>query len=280
MITGIIAMAEITKASGIRVPFEQEKLRRSLNRVGTDEKLTQQIIDQVMKSLSPGMSTQAIYQIAFKLLRKQSRSTAAKYHLKNAIMHLGVSGYPFEKYFAELLRYQGFQVQNNLFINGYCVSHEVDVVGEKDNKQIFVECKYHHRPGLKCDVTISLYFKARFLDISQGHPDSLNAEGWLVTNTRFSTDAIQYGRCAGLRLIAWDYPDKDSLKDMIENAGLYPITCITNLTKNEQMELIGNNIILCKSLYNDPKILDQLRISPIRKLSIMEQCEKLSTLKK
>lgn len=273
-------MIQITKASGEIVPFDPAKLRRSLKRVGTDDNLVNQIVDEVTNKLSPGMSTHAIYQIAFRLLRNKSRTLAAKYHLKRAIMHLGLSGYPFEKYFAELLRHQHFQAQNNQIIQGYCIDHEVDVVAMKDNRNIYVECKYHHRQGLKCDVTIALYIKARFLDIQKGYKEhsNKNLEGWLVTNTRFTSDALKYGRCAELHLVAWDYPEKDNLKEMVELSGLYPITCITNLTKAEIAQLIGKNIILCKSIHENPKILDQLRIPMPRRHSVLQQCEKLCML--
>lgn len=272
-------MIEITKASGEKVPFEAEKLRRSLQRVGADEELIEQIVTEIKAALKPGMSTHAIYKIAFRLLRQKARTSAAKYHLKRAIMHLGVSGYPFEKYFAALLQHRGYKTLNDQIINGYCISHEVDVVARKENTEIIVECKYHHLQGLKCNVTVALYIKARFLDIEQARKNSLmNMECWLVTNTRFTTDAMKYGRCAKLHLIAWDYPEKDSLKEMIEDARLYPITCITNLTKAELMRLVENNVVLCKTIRDDPKILDRLNLSPGRKNSVIQQCQKICEL--
>lgn len=196
-------MTTIVKASGEKALFDATKLYRSLKRVGTDEFLIKEIVDQVTHSLTEGMSTHQIYRAAFRLLRKKSKTIAAKYHLKHAIMQLGLSGFPFEKFVAEIMRHQGFQVQNDQIIEGYCVNHEVDVVAKRKDEKIFVECKYHNRLGLKCDVKISLYFKARFNDIEQAYKKNAQEtlKGWLVTNTRFTKDAIQYGRCAGLHLI-------------------------------------------------------------------------------
>lgn len=273
-------MIQITKASGEIVPFDPKKLQRSLKRVGTDDNLINQIVDEVTAKLSSKMSTHAIYQIAFRLLRSKSRTLAAKFHLKRALMNLGISGYPFEKYFVELLRHKNFQAQNNQIIQGYCIDHEVDVIATKDNRNIYIECKYHHRQGVKSDVTIALYIKARFLDIQNAYKKNSNEkiEGWLVTNTRFTSDAMKYGRCAELHLIAWDYPETDNLKEMIELSGLYPITCITNLTKSEVTQLIEKNIILCKSIHENPKILDFLRIPMPRKHSVLQQCQKLCML--
>jgi len=97
---------------------------------------------------------------------------------------LGSTGYPFEKYIAQLLRYQGYIANNNQIIKGFCVSHEVDVTAEKKEKLIFVECKYHNKLGIRCDVKISLYFKARFMDIEQGYVNSINDNPLILERLR------------------------------------------------------------------------------------------------
>ena len=270
-------MTMIVKASGDRVPFDANRLRHSLKRVGSDEFLIKEIINEVLSMLTEGMSTRKIYHIAFKLLRKKSKKIAAKYQLKRAIMQLGLSGFPFERFIAEIMRHQGFQTQNDQIITGYCVNHEVDIVAKRDNQIIFVECKYHNRLGLKCDVKISLYFKARFNDIEQAYKKNHEEilKGWLVTNTRFTLDAILFGRCAGLHLMSWDYPEKGSLKEQIEISGLYPITCITSFTKSEISRLLEDDIVLCKTISNDTSLLHKLNIPKRRQKSIVEQCHTL-----
>jgi len=268
-------MVNIIKASGEIVSFDPNKIRQSLGRVGTDEKLIEQIVNEISALLTENMTTHEIYRIVFRLLRKKSKVLSAKYHLKRAIMLLGSTGYPFEKYIAELLRHQGYIANNNQIIKGFCVSHEVDVTAEEKEKLIFVECKYHNKLGIRCDVKISLYFKARFMDIEQGYVNSKSKklEGWLVTNTRFTDEALQYGQCAGLHLISWDYPQRNSLKEQIEVSGLYPVTCITNFTKAEIDDLLTNNIILCKSINDNPLILERLRIPKSRQATIIKQCQ-------
>lgn len=270
-------MTSIIKASGEPAPFDPNRLYQSLKRVGADESLIKEIVDEVSRCLVEGMSTHTIYHIAFRLLRNKSRSLAAKFHLKRAIMELGLSGYPFERYIAEILQHQGFQTQNNQIVTGFCVNHEVDIVGERNNQKIFVECKYHNRLGIKCDVKISLYFKARFQDIELSYKQQADKKlmGWLVTNTRFSHDAIQYGLCAGLHLVSWDFPAKGSLKELIEFSGLYPITCITNFTKAEIARLLEKNIVICKTISANTNLLDELNIPKQRRDSILEQCHTL-----
>ncbi|KTC79489.1 restriction endonuclease [Legionella cherrii] len=272
----------IIKSSGEKVLFNPHRIYRSLKRVGADQSLINNIVSEVSQSVVDGMTTHEIYRIAFRLLRNQSKALAGKYHLKRAIMQLGFSGYPFEKYVAELMRHQGYTVLNNQIINGHCVNHEVDVVGERQNEHVFVECKYHNRLGLACDVKITLYIKARFLDIEQAYKKKPGEtlQGWLVTNTRFTNDAIQYGQCAGLHLISWDFPEKGSLKELIEFSGLYPITCITNFTKAEIEMLLGENILLCKTIAENPAILNKLNIGGTRMKQIITQCKALYKSKK
>ena len=125
---------------------------------------------------------------------------AGKYRLKNAIMELGPTGYPFEHFVGAILRTQGYKVKVGVLIDGKCVQHEVDVVAEKDNKIIVVECKFHRSAGKKSDVKIPLYIRSRFNDIydkwsADGTLGDKEYEGWLVTNTHFTTDAEKYGKC-------------------------------------------------------------------------------------
>lgn len=272
-----LIMVNIIKASGLKAVFDPNKIRKSLNRVGVNKKIIEQIVEEVARYLKEDMTTHEIYRIVFRLLRQHSAEIAAKYHLKRAIMQLGISGYPFEKYMAELMRNQGYHASNNQTIKGYCVDHEVDVVAEKNHTIAFLECKYHSRQGIDCDVKISLYFKARFLDIEKNYSQttSKTLEGWLVTNTRFTTDASKYGCCAGLKLLSWNFPEKGSLKELIEFSGLYPITCITSFTKAEIATLLANNIVLCKTVHENPSLLNSLNIPKTRLHRIIEQCRML-----
>ncbi len=95
------------------------------------------------------------------------------------------------------------------------------------------------------------------------------SQGWLVTNTRFTTDALQYGRCAGLHMISWDFPAGSGLKDIIDNTGLYPVTCLTTLNRSEKLRLLENRIVLCKSLTEHSGAFDAAAI-PLQKRAMVE----------
>ncbi len=274
----------ITKSTGEKVPFSEKKLVRSLQRSGAGKDLIDEILLTVKNELHEGITTKEIYRTAYKLLKKKARSTAARYKLKNAIMELGPSGYPFEQFVAELLKYQGYQVKIGEIVEGHCVKHEVDVIADSEEEHAVIECKFHNRQGYYCDVKIPLYFHARFLDIekklkSKGEHQNKSHQGWIFTNTRFSNDAIQYANCVGLKLMGWDYPQKGNLKQWVDISGLHPITCLTTLTKAEKVKLLDKKIVISRDLQNQTKLLDEIGIHSPRKEKVLEEsrglCEKL-----
>jgi Holliday junction resolvase len=254
----------VQKASGEWEAFSETKLRNSLQRSGASGEMIDSIVWEMSRHLHDGIATKTIYKKAFQLLRRNVRSNAARYSLKNAIMELGPSGFPFEKFVGEILKSHGYSVETGKTVAGKCVNHEVDIVAFKDNETVMVECKYHNTQGKICGVQIPLYIRSRFNDIeyllARQKGNLLKFHGWVVTNTRFSSDAVQYGECAGLRLIGWDYPHHGSLREMIENAGLFPVTVITGLNAKQKQKLIDSNIVLCSEVCSNPGLLDVLKL--------------------
>lgn len=90
-------------------------------------------------------------------------------------------------------------------------------------------------------------------------------ECWVVTNTRFTKDAEQYGTCVGLRLLSWDFPKGNSLKDIIEQFGLHPLTCSTMLTKAEKQMLLDEKMVLSRDVLKHTSLLDKIGIRAPRK---------------
>jgi hypothetical protein len=274
----------ITKASGEKQSFSPEKLRQSLIRAGASVDLVNDVVLKIEAVLTEGMSTKSIYAEAHRLLRETLPPAAGRYHLKSGIMELGPSGFPFEKYVSEILHRQGYHVEVGKIVDGKCVKHEVDVVAEKDDQHFMVECKYHNSPGIFCDVKIPLYIQARFKDIEErwklipGHNAKFH-QGWVVTNTRFTGDAITYGSCVGLKLISLDFPLKGSLREQIEETGLYPLTCLTSLTQPEKKALLEMNVVLCRDICQHPQYLQKLNIPSDRIRIILDEghelCHKL-----
>jgi hypothetical protein len=270
----------ITKASGDREPFSEDRLRKSLYRSGAAHEQVESILDEVRSQLFEGMPTKKIYKIAFALLKGGSRHLAARYHLKQAIMELGPSGFPFEQYIAGILQHQGYGVKTGQVVTGRCVNHEIDVIAEKDNDCILIECKYHNYQGVICNVRIPLYIHARFQDVQQQwclHPSrkEKNFRCRIVTNTRFSEDAVRYAACSEIELLGWDFPAKGSLKEQIDTLGLYPITCLTSITKAEKQKLLDRRIVLCVALLDNEKLLSALGIRGTRLAVVLDELRQL-----
>jgi hypothetical protein len=275
---------KITKQSGEQVTYNAKKLRKSLMKSGASLKVVKEIMQKIEATLYPGIPTKEIYKKAFTLLRKEHKATAAKYKLRNAILELGPSGFPFERYVAHLMQVEGYQTEVGIVVHGSCVDHEIDVICTNDKEVIFLECKFHNNSTFTCNVKTPLYIFARYLDIEKhrrtDNPDpNKNFQFGIVTNTKFSSEAIAYANCVGIQLLAWDYPSKNGIRERIDKAHLHPITCLTTMTKKEKHSLLDNGIILCSDIMNDGNPLKAIGINPGRLPKIMGEARALYELK-
>jgi len=266
----------IIKSGGEKEKFSLEKLYGSLKRTGASDKTVNHILDIVRDELYQGISTKEIYNRAFALLKKDHSHFASKYKLKRAVFELGPTGFPFEKFISALLQFSGYETYTGDIVQGDCVKHEIDVIAHKKGETAIIECKYHSEDGLKCNVKVPLYVNSRYLDVKEHWNNSTNnitkiTSGWVVTNTRFTEDAKQFGNCVGLKLLSWDYPKGEGLKDRIDRLGLYPVTVSTLLTKREKHFLLSRDVVLCRDLLNDTFFLDHLGISETRKHKILKE---------
>src|SRR5690554_1624044 len=257
----------VTKSDGRIVPFDPNKIIKVLRKVGADEQAISLVLQQTYKVLYEGISTKKIYESVFGNLKRMDKSLAGRYNLKKAIFARGPSGFPFEKYVGSLFIAEGYTVKTGITVSGKCVDHEVDVVAENTFELNMMECKFHSTQKSYCSVQHSLYVRARFWDIEREFEQDdaslpRKFSGWLVTNTRFSTDAITYGTCSDLKMMSWDFPLNSSLKDRIDKLGLHPVTSIVSLSQREKRKLLAMNIVLCQSL--NAEILGDLGISESR----------------
>ena len=97
---------EIIKADGTRQVFSERKLIRSLRRSGASNEIARSIASQIGDEIHSGMYTRDIYRRAFRLLRRgKTRSIAIRYNLRNAMLELGPSGFAFEEFIGEILKF-------------------------------------------------------------------------------------------------------------------------------------------------------------------------------
>jgi len=244
-------MVMIRKASGELEEFSSNKVVTAIVRSGGTPDVADRVIKKLEKKLYKGISTREIYKITFRLLDREQPSLASRYDLKGAIMRLGPAGFPFETYMGEVLAEHDYKVKLRQRVQGKCVEHEIDIVLNRGDEHTIVECKYHNEYGIYTGLKATLYTYARFLDLEECSKEGKceNFTGvWLATNTKFSSDAIQYSKCRGLRLLGWRYPPGEGIENLIESKGLYPITILRKLDRKSKEMLANANLMLLKDL--------------------------------
>lgn len=239
---------KIYKSHGGTEHFSKKKLFTSLKRSGLPNKQCQLITDKVAHEIGEGSKTRDIYHKALRLVNQTSPVAAVHYSLKKALFDLGPTGHHFESYVAKYFQELGYETKICQTLNGRLVTHEVDIVGVKNGKRVFVECKFHNRVGIKNDIKIALYVKARWDDLKEGVEGKNLTAFYLASNTAFSLDAITYANGSNLKLLGVNAPTEKPFIEEIKTLCLYPITSLKGLNKFFKNELLTRNILLAREL--------------------------------
>lgn len=271
---------KIVKHSGNIVDYNPSKLRQSLLKSGANSQQVETILQTIEKEIYEGIATKQIYKMAFNLLKKACHSHAARYNLKEAIRLLGPAGFFFEKYIARLFAAEKYQTVTNLVLRGNCVSHEIDVLVKKDNEIAMVECKFHVGKDANSDVKVPMYILSRFNDLKDNRHQIFTQKDvvskcWIVTNNRFTSDAIDFAKCSKLNLLSWNYPEKNNLKTKNDTNHLYPVTCLTTLTLSEKDKLLVLDVILVKEIINNSDCLERIGLSSNRIVNVLKEASEL-----
>lgn len=271
---------KVTKYSGEIVEYDQSKLIRSLKKSGANDLIVSDILTKIEPQLYDGISSKKIYRLAFQLLKNCSNVHAARYNLRTAILGLGPAGFYFEKYIAKIHEYLGYETTTNVVLNGNCVTHEIDVLLLKDEKVTMIECKFHSSNDAKSDVKVPMYILSRFNDL-KGRDYRLFEKNrqietcLIVTNNKFTDDALRFGICSKLEMLSWDYPGNKGLRELIDQFKVYPITCLTTLSQVEKDKLLAVGVITVKELLEQPDWLEKLEISTNRSRRILAEANQL-----
>ncbi|SFA92700.1 Restriction endonuclease [Flavobacterium swingsii] len=271
---------KIVKHSGDIVDFDRDKLERSLLKSGANESIVENVLASIEREIYEGISTKRIYKLAFKLLKKSSNSHAARYNLRAAIQLLGPAGFFFEKYMALVFASEGYQTKNNLTLQGKCITHEIDVLIKRNNEISMIECKFHAVRETNSDVKVPMYILSRFNDLKdRPHHIFSNSDRIskcrIVTNNRFTTDAVTFANCSDLNLLSWDYPKNNNLRTKIDNNNLYPITCLTTLSIAEKDKLLILDVIMVKEIINNSEHLEKIGLSSNRIKNVLKEASDL-----
>lgn len=266
-------MLHVIKATGKPEPYNEEKLVQSIKRAGIPESLENQVVSHVKEKLYDDIPTSVIYHHIKEYLKHSPQPAAsAKYSLKQAIMDLGPTGYPFEDYIAHVMKSEGFETTVRNIVRGACITHEIDIIATKNEEKIMVEAKFHNFPGTKTNVHVALYTKARFEDTKQKNGFTA---AWLVTNTKVTTDAIAFIECCGMHILSWEYPAQRNFREIVEKARLIPITALTTLNQTQKAQLLASGTVLVKDIVTSQSILASLHLPAHRVETILAEAKQL-----
>ena len=147
--------------------------------------------------------------------------------------------------------------------------------------QHLVECKFYISTGKNANVQVPLYVRSRINDIVSlrlGQPEfeGYSFSGGIVTNTRFTEDAIAFGENSGLKLLSWDYPRGAGLREIIDREKIFPVTVLTRLTIAQKHQLMERGIVVCRQIAEDESVLDILGLEPGKLAKIIEEVRQVA----
>lgn len=272
----------VINARGEKEPFSFKKAYHSARRVGASRALAQKIAETVRVEIYPEIKTALIFKRIKELLHQELPQAALRFSLKEAMRKLGPGGYVFEKYLQKIFARNGFRVEEKEFTQGRCTRHEIDLLAQRigpsppafpfQNEKVFYigECKYRNRPGSRADLEVGLAHYARFLDIKEGDlgqrkkKEGFQLKPILMTNTKFTSQVVEYAVCRDVELWGWKYPVGQGLERLIDSQKLYPITILPSLEEHFTNLFLEKNIILAEELQvADPqKLIEETGLSP------------------
>lgn len=258
----------VLNSSGAKEPFSGKKIYRSARRSGVPSGLAKDISRAIEKEAYSGIKTVDIHRKVKRLLSRQIPRSAIRFNLKEGMKKLGPTGFPFEKYIAEILSKRGYSVKINQHVSGRCIRYEIDFLAKKGKLLYIGECKYRRHTNERVNTNIALMNYARFLDIKNGNRfRKEKIESLLVTNTKFTNRAIRYSRCVGAKLLGWNYPRNKGLEYLIESQKLYPITILPSLRGFLINIFVSKRMMLAKDLLKvNPQIFAKKEKIPLNRL--------------
>jgi len=268
----------VTKADGSKQLFDKEKIVQTCQRMGANRDVAIQVAQEVEKNLYPNITTQQILQIIFAVMSKNKPAVKHLFDLKQGISLMEPKP-EFEVFVRVLLAHNGFQVKPNAILRGLCGEHEVDAIATKDGLTYLVEAKHHSNYHALTGLDESRIARAIIEDVTDGYTNG-GAEiridrAMIVTNTRYSEHAVNYGRCRGILQVGWASPEGLGLRDMVEKHKLVPLSCLRGISTDTRLRLVEAGIVLIKQLLEQDSYYLERRIGLSHKtvLSIIEKAK-------
>lgn len=200
----------VTKYSGEKEPYDQNKVVGSILRSGIDKAQVSKILAVVENQFYDGIATSEIYRLIGSEIKNSGLAPVGHqfYRLREGLAKMGP--FEFEGFVGAVLSRQNFVCQADVIVKGYCVSHQIDLIAQDQQHGLYyVEIKHHCNFHRHTDLGTVAEVWARLEDLKRGFSAGRQkynfVTGWLVTNTKFSDHAKRYARCKGLRLTGWRY---------------------------------------------------------------------------
>lgn len=255
-------MFYVVKNSGKQEPFLNEKILKALKNVGVEEQNLNNILKKIENEIYPDISTFEISKIIQKYLEKEKKILAIKFNLRSAMRKLGPDGFVFEKFVKEVFISLGFKATCNEYLKGKCISYETDLVAQKGKTKYIGECKYRNKMGDRVDVNVPLKTFAVMEDLSYDFDSNQKVKPIIITNEKFTSNAIKYSRCKKINLLGWRYPKEKGLEKIIDDNKLYPSTILPSYKESYLHIFAQEGLLLAKDFTPEKaEVLNRYKIT-------------------
>ncbi len=244
--------------------------------MGASRQVAFEVAEKVESRLYDGISTQMIHRMIIRFLRKYKPEVRNLFDLRKGISLMSPKP-EFELFVQTLLMNNGFEVKPSQILRGKCGEHEVDAIARKEGVTFFVEAKHHFNYHALTGLDESRIARAILEDVTErtmlDRTDGKIDRAMIVTNTKYSDHAIQYGSCRNILQIGWSSPETLGLQSMIEQKRLYPLSCLRGLRAEIRLRLVESGIVLIGQLLSE-NLNDLVRKTGLRQDILREIVEK------
>ena len=244
----------VKKADGSRQGFDREKIVRTCLRMGASVQVANQVADKVERRIYNGIPTAIVLQMILRFMRGQKPEIGNLLDLRKGLS-LMFPKPEFEVFVQSLLARSGFEVSPNSLLTGKCVLHEVDGIAKRDGVTYFVEAKHHVNYHALTGLDESRIARAILEDVGEGYAAGMSDlkidKAMIVTNTRYSDEALQYGACRDILQIGWSSPMGHGLQDLIGGTHMFPLSCLKGLSQIARLRLANSGVVLFGQMANE-----------------------------
>jgi hypothetical protein len=244
----------VTKADGSTQPYDRGRVLKTCMRMGVSREVADVVADKIEQELYNGIKTRKILHMIFSLLNEYRPVISHMVNLRKALSLLNPQP-DFETYVRTLLSEYGYEVFPNQIVQGKCVEHEIDGLLKKEGETYILEVKHHQNYHTRTDMDPVRIIRAVFEDIIDGYRQGFNDlhidKAMIVSNTKFSEQAVQYAQCRNIVHLGWNTPQNYDMPTMITEKNLYPITYLKELTRDIRKKLLSSDVLLLQDLIDN-----------------------------